>query len=155
MKSEDLANLVQLAGVTVAVVALVVGALDRRNAKRIAEEDRRHTERVAEEDRRAATRQAWLMFELESALRLAENQRRGGSSDPEEASRLGTEAGVLVGLLGKERVPHLAKELNPETEEELRTYMARDDTPEWKRRAVEAHLAAVAIAEELRGESRP
>lgn len=156
---EELALWVQVAAVLVAlgaaVAAIWVGAVDRRNAQRIADEDRRNAQRIAEDDRRAALRQSRLMFELDAALRLAENQRRGGSSDQAESSRMGTEAGVLAGLLGPELLPHLSSELNPESEDELREYMAQADTPEWKRRAVEAHLALRRIVRELREESRP
>ncbi|ROP74080.1 hypothetical protein EDF19_0155 [Curtobacterium sp. PhB115] len=157
VKMEELALWVQVAAVLAALVAAVaavwVGARDRRNAQRIADEDRRHAQRIAEDDRRAALRQSRLMFELDAALRLAANQRRGGSTDKDERARMGTEAAVLTGFLGPELLPHLTSELNPETDEELRRYMADPGTEEWKRRATEAHLAMLRVVRDLRAET--
>jgi|GEM_PF-1800035 len=159
MKMEELALWVQVAAVLAALIAAVaavwVGARDRRNAQRIADEDRRHAQRIAEDDRRAALRQSRLMFELDAALRLAANQRRGGSDDKNERARMGTEAAVLTGFLGPELLPHLTSELNPETDEELRRYMADPKTEEWKRRATEAHLAMLRVVRDLRAETGP
>jgi hypothetical protein len=67
---------------------------------------------------------------------------------------MSTEAGVLTGLLGPELLPHLSNELNPGSEDELRAHMAKSDTPEWQRRAIEAQLVLRRIVEALRDETR-
>ena len=157
MTGEEVGLWIQGASVVVAlgasVLALALGVTDRRAAQRNAEDDRRAARALAEDERRAALRQAHLLVELEALLRLAENQRRGGSSDAEESSRLGSEAATLTGLIGPERLPHLSAQLNPESDAELRDYMQASDTPEWQRRAVEAHLALRRTVEELRSAS--
>ena len=154
MTGEEVGLWIQGASVVVAVgasvVALVVGAVDRRAAERNAEKDRAAARRLAEDERRAAARHARRMVEFEALLRLAENQRRGGSSDAETRSALGAEAAVLTAMVGPERLPHLSNELNPESEAELRAFMEAPDTLEWQRRAAEAHLALLQITREIR-----
>ncbi len=74
-----------LIGIGAAFVALVIGALDRRHAREVAARDRRFQR---------------LMTEHEFLGRLLENYGRGGSSDPAESKRMGSEALSLIGLIG-------------------------------------------------------
>ncbi|MBT2531633.1 hypothetical protein J7E83_05755 [Arthrobacter sp. ISL-48] len=147
MTKEEIALWVQVAAVVVAVgasiVALVVSALDRRNARRI-----------ADEDRRGALKQAHLMFELETLLRLTKNLTRGGHSDTAVSRDMGAEASALVGALGPDRVPRSWESLVDQTPEEIQAVLAEEETPEWLKKSIEAHLALTAVAEEIREENR-
>lgn len=134
------------------MVAICLGVVDRRSAKRNAEADRRAARELAAEDRRTALRHARLLGELDALVRLAANQRRGGSLDEQKSRDMGAEAATLAALIGPERLPHLSSELNPESEEELRVFMAQDSTEEWQKRAAEAHLALLQLAREIRAE---
>ena len=93
-------DFIQVAAVLVAIgaaiIALVISASDRKNARQIADADRAST-----------LRHAHLMFELEALTRLSENLNRGGSADPLERNRMGAEALTLVGVLSSDRVPQL------------------------------------------------
>lgn len=132
-------SVVALAAIIAAVVALVIGALDRRNARAIAAEDRK----------------ASLMFDLEVLSRLLENLNRRGSSDPAESKRMGAEALTLIGLLGPDLLP---TQWNHRVGDEakLRELLADDDFPEWKRNAIEVQVAVNTVLAKIRKElSRP
>lgn len=158
MTGEEVGLWIQGASVVVAVgasvVALVVGAIDRRSAKENAEKDREAASRLAEDERRATAKHASRMVDFEALLRLAENQRRGGSTDAEKRSELGAEAAVLSALVGADRLPYLAGALSPETDTELRALVEAPDTTEWQRRAAEAQLALLEVAREIHQEAR-
>ncbi len=117
----ETANLiVQIFVVVVAVgaslVALWLGARDRKHSAEIAEADRehvqalaeraqKHAEELADHQARTALEHQKLMFDLGIAVRLLENIIRGGSTDELERKRMGAEALALIGLLGPERLP--------------------------------------------------
>jgi hypothetical protein len=126
-----------LAAVIAAILALLISAQDRRNARRI-----------AEMDRRAALRQSTLIFERDALMRLAENLSRGGSTDPDERRRMGTEALVLIHTLGPRHLPlnYAAKE---EDQASLRAALADESGEPWMRHAIEAQLAVIAVAAEI------
>lgn len=146
MTKEEVALWVQVAAVVAAVVAatiaLVVSALDRRNARRI-----------ADEDRRAALRQAHMMFELQALLRLAQNTSRGGHSDTNISKDMGAEWAALVGALGPDRVPISWAKLVDLPPEGVKAKLTDDGTPEWLKKSIEAHMALAAVAEEIRREN--
>ncbi|MFF2622456.1 hypothetical protein [Oerskovia jenensis] len=132
--SANVANLwiqsaVAVAAIAAAIMALVIGALDRRNARSI-----------AAEDRRSALRHAKLMSDLELLSRLLENLNRGGSSDPDESKRMGAEALTLIGLLGPEILPSLW-EARVGDDAKLRALASEDEFPLWKRNAIDVQLA--------------
>lgn len=136
MRSEtvEVANLwiqsvVALAAVGAAIVALVVGAMDRKVARE-----------VAAEDRRAALEQAKLMFDLEVLLRLSQNIERAGHSDKAISRDMGAEAAALLNIIGAERLPQTWADKRAFTEEQAREYAAKPDTPAYKRHAIEVHL---------------
>lgn len=143
MHQEEIALWVQVGAVVVAVgasvVALVVSALDRRNARRI-----------AAEDRRMALLQGKLMFELEALLRLSQNLRRGGHTDTDVSKDMGAEAGALIGALGAGRLPRNWDKRVAQTPDELRQFVEDEAQEDWLRRAVEAQLALMAVSDELR-----
>ncbi len=120
---------VALAAVSAAIIALIVGALDRKAARVI-----------AEEDRRATLEQAKLMFDLEVLLRLSRNIERGGHTDPVLRSDMGAEAAALLNIIGAERLPQTWADKRASTEEQAREYAAKPDTPAYKRHAIEVHL---------------
>lgn len=146
MTKEEMALWVQVAAVVAAVVAaiiaLVVSALDRRNARRI-----------ADEDRRAALRQAHMMFELQALLRLAQNTSRGGHSDSDISKDMGAEWAALVGALGPDRVPISWASLVDLPPEEIEAKPTDGETPKWLKKSIEAHTALAAVAEEIRREN--
>lgn len=137
----SLSDLIQtvavLAAVGAAIVALVISAKDRENARTIAAEDRRE-----------ALRQAYLLHELNVLGRLAENQNRGGSSDPVESRRLGAEALTLIGLAGPSRIPEQWKQAQGD-DEALRAAAAKPDMPQFKLKAIETQLAVNAVIREI------
>ena len=133
-------TLVAVAAVAAAIIALVVSAKDRENARQI-----------AAEDRRAALEHAKLMFDLEVLARLLENLNRGGSSDTEESKRMGAEALTLIGLLGPELVPG-QWEKRVGSDEKLHSLAADDKFPEWKRSAIEAQLAVNKVTARINAE---
>jgi hypothetical protein len=146
MTKEELALWVQVAAVVAAVlaaiIALVVSALDRRNARRI-----------ADEDRRAALKQAHMMFELQALQRLAQNTTRGGHIDSNISKDMGAEWAALVGAIGPERVPINWASLVDLPPEEIEAKLADGSTPEWLKKSIEAHKALAAVAEEIRREN--
>lgn len=139
MSTSDLIQIsAVLAAVTAAIVALVVSALDRRNARQI-----------ADADRASALRHAHLMFELETLTRLSENLNRGGSTDPAESRRMGAEALTLVGALSPERVPDLWQRKVGD-DERLQAAMNDPEMPAHKIEALETQLAINAVLREIR-----
>lgn len=85
---------VAIAAVAAAIIALVVSAKDRQNARRI-----------AAEDRRAALEHARLMFDLDLLTRLSQNLQRGGHTDPVKVQDMGAEVVALANAIGPERLP--------------------------------------------------
>lgn len=133
-------SIVALAAITAAVVALVIGALDRRNARAI-----------AAEDRKATLAHAKLMFDLDVLSRLLENLNRGGSSDPGESKRMGAEALTLIGLLGPDLLPTQWHQRVGD-EVKLQELLAGDDFPEWKKNAIEVQIAVNTVLAKIRAE---
>ncbi|AZZ55915.1 hypothetical protein [Rathayibacter iranicus] len=142
MSPTEFSNAIQvtavLAAVVASIIALVVSALDRRNARSI-----------ADADRAAAARQARLQVELTAATRLLENQVRGGSTDPHERKRMGAEALTLIGLLGKERLPELWADHVKRDDEGLRKLKEDPGTEMWQTYAIEVQLAMNAILRDM------
>lgn len=143
MTQADIALWVQVAAVIVAIgasgVALIVSALDRKNARKI-----------AAEDRLMAIRHGRLTFEMEALIRLSLNLQRGGSNDVQKSRDRGAEAGAIIGAIGPERLPHNWEKRIEKTEEELRAFVADESKEDWLRRAVEAQLALMEVTEEIR-----
>lgn len=127
-----------LAAVAAAIVALVVSALDRRNARRI-----------ADADRASSLRHAHLMFELEALTRLSQNLNRGGTTDPLERARMGAEALTLVGVLSPARLPELW-ERKVGDDDRLRAAFNDTEMPDYKKEALETQLAISAVLREIR-----
>lgn len=142
MTTEDLTLWIQAAAVVAAVgaaiVALIVSALDRRNARAI-----------AAKDRAVSIRQAKLMFELETLLKLSQNLRRGGHTDEETRKDMGAESGALIGAIGAERLPRNWENRIEKDDAGLREFVADATQPEWLRNSVEAQVALNSVAEEL------
>lgn len=143
MTQNDIALWIQVAAVIVAigasVVALIVSALDRKTARKI-----------AAADRLMAIRHGRLTFEMEALLRLTQNLRRGGSDDTQKSRDMGAEAGAIIGAIGPERLPRNWENRIEKTEEELRAFVADESKEDWLRRAVEAQLALMEVTEEIR-----
>lgn len=142
MTTEDLTLWIQAAAVVAAVgaaiVALIVSALDRRNARAI-----------AAKDRAVNIKQAKLMFELEALLKLGQNLRRGGHIDKVISKDMAAEAGALIGAIGEKRLPRNWDKGVQKDDNGLIEYMNDESTPEWKRDSVEVQLALNAVSEEL------
>lgn len=138
-----------LAAVGASIVALVVSSKDRKSAQMIANDDRAAAALLAAQDRTEALRQAHVIFELEALTRLLENFNRGGSSDREESSRMGAEALTLIGVLGRERVPHLWDE-RAGNDEKLQAHYDDPEMPKFKKNAIEVQLAVNALRREIR-----
>ncbi|MEK0155189.1 hypothetical protein [Arthrobacter oryzae] len=142
MTKEEIALWVQVSAVVVAVlasiVALVISALDRRNAQRI-----------AADDRRMAVKQSKLMFELEALTRLSQNLRRGGHTDSQIRQDMGAEAAALIDAIGPERLSRNWENRVGLSRAELEKLVDDPSEPEFNRMAVEAHLALETVAEEL------
>ncbi len=146
--------LVVLTAVGASIVALVIASKDRRNAQRIAEDDRAAAAEVAAQTQREALRQAHMMFELETLTRLLENLNRGGSSDRQESSRMGAEALTLIGVLGRERVPHLWDERAGD-DTKLQKHYDDPEMPQYKKNAIEVQLAVNALHREIQSVLTP
>lgn len=141
MTTSDVIQLAALlAAVAASIIALVVSALDRRNARRI-----------ADADRASALRHAHLMFELEALTRLSQNLNRGGSTDDLERAQMGAEALTLVGVAGPKRVPRLW-ERKVGDDDRLLAAQERPDMPDYKKDALEVQLAVNAVLREIRRE---
>ncbi|GGD00548.1 hypothetical protein GCM10011512_29280 [Tersicoccus solisilvae] len=142
MSHEWVAIWVQAAATLVALggsgAALVIAAMDRRNAQRIAAEDRR---------------QVRLSRERELLLRASELLRRRGDIDIERAKDRGAELGSILSALGPDRMPSAwAKHVKLSDAEALA--IARDEDKEWWIRAeAEAHLALGEVGRELQREA--
>lgn len=132
-----------------AVLALILGWLDRRNAQVIAAEDRRHAQEIAAQDRASAMRQARLLAEVDALTRLAAIRTRGGAND--EGSKIASEAAALVSLLGPERVPlNYANWVDSPDPDAVR---GDPSAPPWVLHKIEAHEALVALSEQWRAET--
>ena len=141
MSTSDLIQIAAvLAAVAAAIVALLVSALDRRNARRI-----------ADADRASSLRHSHLMFELDALARLSQNLNRGGTTDAMERARMGAEALTLVGVLNPDRVPELW-ERRVGNDDRLRAAFNDADMPDHKKQAIETQLAISAILREIRQE---
>jgi hypothetical protein len=130
-----------LAAVSAAIVALIVSALDRRNARRI-----------ADADRASALSHSHLMFELEALTRLSQNLNRGGTTDALERARMGAEALTLVGVLSPQRLPELW-ERKIGDDDRLRAAFNDSEMPDYKKDALETQLAISAVLREIRKET--
>jgi len=125
----------------VATLAAVITALV------IATVDRRAADRRAAEDRAEARREARLRHELEQLARLTELLNRGGSTDPLERQRMGSEVlALLVALDGERRLPvswatHVKGDLDV-----ARAYLQREEPPDWRSGANEALLELHRVA---------
>ncbi|MCC3295562.1 hypothetical protein LJ756_13125 [Arthrobacter sp. zg-Y411] len=150
MNQETIALWVQLAAVVAAVgasiVALVVSALDRRNARQIAAADRKE-----------ALHQAHLMFEMELLTRLTQNLRRAGHSDSTISKDMGAEAASLIGAIGPERLPrNWRSRVGDFSIPDLHRELQDESKPEWIRNSIEAQIALAQVTEEVhRAVSRP
>jgi len=131
-------TLVAVAAVGAAIIALVVSAKDRENARQI-----------AAEDRRAALEHAKLMFDLDVLLRLSENFERAGHVDTEIAKDMGAEARALLNALGPERLPQTWADKRGATLDRAREYAAEPDTPPFKRHEIEVHLELDRVARRI------
>lgn len=142
MKPEEFALWIQAAAVVVAVgaslVALTVSWRDRANARFI-----------ADLDRRASLKQAKLLFDLDVLMRLLDNLNRGGSTDPKESARMGSEALTLIGLLSAELLPTLW-ETRVGHEDKLQRHHVDPEFPQYKRNAIEVQLAINRVLAEIR-----
>jgi len=136
--------------VAAAVIALIVSALDRKNTRVIAADDRAAAADLVRQDRAVALRQSQLLFEQEALLRLLENARHAGSTDPLERADLGAEAAAIIGLFGPGRLPLNWAKRVAKTSEGLRD-MLKDDTHEdFVRSSVEIQLALAEVTDEIR-----
>lgn len=146
MTQDELSNWIQvvavLAAVGASIVALVVSAKDRRNAREI-----------ADADRAASLHHARLLFELEMATRLLENKNRGGSTDPIERAQLGAEALTMIGVLGYDRVPRQWSRRVDRDDDGLSDLLIDPETPEWKKDAIETQLAVNSILRAIDAEA--
>lgn len=138
------------AAVAAAVIALIVSALDRKNTRTIAADDRAAVRTVVREDRAAALRQSQLLFEQEALLRLLENARHGGSTDPLKRDDLGAEAGAIIGLFGPKRLPLNWANRVAKNNEELREFVEDDTNKDFLRHSVEVQLALAEVTDEIR-----
>jgi hypothetical protein len=154
MTTNDLTLWIQagatVAAVAAAIIALVVSALDRKNTRTIAASDRAAARNLVREDRAAALRQSQLLFEQEALLKLLQNARHGGSTDPLKRADLGAEAGAIIGLFGPERLPLNWANRVAKTNEELKEFVEDDTNKELLRHSVEVQLALAEVTEEIR-----
>lgn len=114
-----------LAAVTASVVALILGWLDTRTALAISVRDHEFQR---------------LFREQELLRRLLENYNRGGFADPNEASRMGTEALTLIGAIGPGRLPELW-ESHVSSDDSLRAHIDDPECPAYKKKAIKIQLA--------------
>jgi hypothetical protein len=144
MTQDELSNWIQVVAVLTAVaasiVALSVSAKDRRNAREI-----------ADADRAASLHHARLLFELEMATRLLENNNRGGSTDPLERAQLG--ALTMIGVLGRKRVPRQWDRRVDRNDDGLADLISDPQMPDWKKDAFESQLAVNAILRAIDAEA--
>jgi len=123
-----------LAAIATSVLAIVLGALDRRNVSRVAARDHEFQQLFREQD---------LLH------RLLENYNRGGSSDATESSRMGSDALTLIGAIGPRRLPELwNSHVNSDTS--LRESLEDPEMPDYKKEAIKVQLAVNANRAALR-----
>lgn len=134
---ETVALWIQAVAVVVAiatgVIAIILGVVDRRNTRIVAEQDRAFTR---------------LMVERELLAKLLENYNNGGSTDREEASRMGSEALTLIGLIGERRLPDLWAS-HVDGESALRLSLDDPDMPDWKKDAIRVQIAVIRNQDDL------
>lgn len=140
--SDGIALAAVLAAIVTAIIGVLTGIVDRRSARRL-----------AEEDRRASAKQARLMFEWEAAQRLAINLARGGHTDPVTSKDMGAEALALTALLGPDRVPHMWAERVGKSDDEMQAFVDDQSNERWLRHAAEAERAMNKIAQEIRDQA--
>lgn len=131
-------TLVAVAAVGVAIIALIVSAKDRENAREI-----------AAKDRRANLEQARLMFDLDALARLSRNLERAGHVDQQVAKDMGAEAAALLNVLGPDRLPRTWADKRKGTLTEAATAMDDPDLPDWKRDAIEVALELRRVGERI------
>lgn len=122
-----------LAALATGVVAIVLGAMDRRNTAMIAARGNQFQQ---------------LFREQELLQRLLENYNRGGSSDRAESARMGTEALTLIGAIGPDRLPELWAS-HVSSDEQLRELLADPEMPDYKKEAIKVQLALNASRRDL------
>lgn len=135
--------------VAAAVIALIVSALDRKNTRVIAAADRAASADLVRQDRAAALRQAQLLFEQKALLRLLENARHAGSTDPLKRADLGAEAAAIIGLFGPGRLPLNWAKRVAKTNEELREIVEDDTHEDFVRNSMEVQLALAEVTDEI------
>lgn len=131
-------TLVAVAAVGAAIIALIVSAKDRENAREI-----------AAKDRRANLEQARLMFDLDALARLSRNLERAGHVDQQVAKDMGAEAAALLNVLGPDRLPRTWADKRKGTLTEAATAMDDPDLPDWKRDAIEVALELRRVGERI------
>lgn len=138
-------------GIWVQVVAVVIAIGASVTALCIAHFDRRNAREIAEEDRRVALRQSQLLFEQSALLRLAQILDRAGHTDPQISKDMGAESQALIGAIGRGRLP-VSWDLRIKRSRDGLLDFVDDVTNEsWQRRAVEAHIALMDVAQEIEG----
>ena len=131
-------TLVAVAAVGAAIIALIVSAKDRENAREI-----------AAKDRRANLEQARLMFDLDALARLSRNLERAGHVDQQVAKDMGAEAAALLNVLGPDRLPRTWADKRKGTLTEAATAMDDPDLPDWKKDAIEVALELRRVGERI------
>lgn len=129
---------VAIAAVAAAIIALAVSHKERATMRTI-----------AAEDRIAALEQAKLMFDLDVLLRLSHNIERAGHVDPTISKDMGAEARALLNVLGPDRLPQTWEDKRKNTLAEACEYAQREDTPAYKRHAIEVHLELDRVARRI------
>lgn len=161
MTAETVGIIVQTLAVIVAatgvVIALRMGAADRRAADARASEDRRRADDRARQDRLAADnradldrREARLLadhhFRLDMLVRLARNVNDPGHTDNKIRSQLAAERAALLHVLGPDGLPLTWETYVGPTVDESRTIATDDDVDDIKRCQSEV---AVKITDEI------
>ncbi|MCK6210046.1 hypothetical protein KZX45_05755 [Georgenia sp. EYE_87] len=130
---------VAVAAVAAAIIALVVSAKDRQNAREI-----------AAEDRRAALEHARLMFDLDVLTRLSRNLERGGHDDKSVSRDMGAEAAALINAIGPDRLPVTWSDRRKASLDDVREWLADEDKfPAWKRDGHEVLLELRRVADRI------
>lgn len=150
---------VAVAAVAAAIIALLIGARDRKKADEIAKADRvhaqvlaeraqKHAEDLADHQARTALEHEKLMFDLGLATRLLENIIRSGSVDTQESKRMGAEALALIGLLGPKRLPQqwARRQLD---NEKLKSIAADESKETFIRNQAETQLMANTLIKQI------
>ena len=142
MTSENLSLWIQaavaVAAVGAAIIALIVSAKDRHNARQI-----------AAEDRRAGLEHARLMFDLEVLLRLSQNLERGGHTDQAVSKDMGAEAAALLNALGPNRLPGAWSNQRGGTLEEARAELENGAEPQWVKDKIEVALELRRVSDRI------